>query len=237
VTFPVVIAGTSYASEAELRKDLVRRARHRIIDNPGQDSPAEHFYVESPFNGHTKLALQQVLTELVATTDDARVMRLVLDLWQGWDVPSFYESLVSRLESGVFSVADHPETGNMHCNAVERLCHYWLKGREGLAARVRVVCRHHGHLDQLVVLLQQDDPEEELISVLTERSEFGPMNKYAACNIAFALLERPDQLLAAARAIQTQEVGLREGFAEEVQHHRSEWYAVNEEALLQALGL
>jgi len=89
----------------------------------------------------------------------------------------------------------------------------------------------------LVVLLQQDDPEEELISVLTERSEFGPMNKYAACNIAYALLERPDQLLAAARAIQTQEVGLREGFAEEVQHHRSEWYAANEDALLQALGL
>ena len=237
MSFPVVIAGTSYASEAKLKDDLVRRARHRITDNPGQESPAEHFYVESPFNGPTKFALQQALTGLVATTDDARVMRLVLDLWQGWDVPSFYESLVSRLESGVFSVADDPKTGNAHCNAVERLCHYWLNDRAELAARVRVVCRHHGHLDQLVVLLQQDDPKEELISVLTERSELGPMNKYAACNTAFALVDRPDQLLAAARAIQSQQVDLREEFAQEVQHHRSDWYAANESTLRQALGL
>lgn len=90
--FPVTIQRYRYASAAKLASALRERAINRVLDNPGQMYPSEHFVNQSDA---ANIALYEAVTLLV-DDEDPEVVRIVVHLSPGHPDVAFWGALVDR---------------------------------------------------------------------------------------------------------------------------------------------
>ena len=99
MTFPVQISGRTYESAEELAGELRRRARHRVLDHPGQSFPVEHFATDSARRDDARRALSRAALLMVPLASTADELHMLLHLPVDYD-DELREAWLERWVSG-----------------------------------------------------------------------------------------------------------------------------------------
>jgi hypothetical protein len=193
----------SYNSIAELKTQMEAWAKAGLVEHRGQRFPAERFQKEAKQSPQAAQAIIEAATELLAESNDARVLLMVAQLADNTAYRPFYESVTSRLEKGVPD-AKGIRSSTLREDLLRRLTDRVPATDPDLSSRAHALLRREGRPDLRLAMLNYFDPKSEIVDVLREVCQ-KPANPSLIANaVGHIAMRSPERLSEAAGYIAKQ---------------------------------
>lgn len=210
VTLPqnVVPRKRIYGSIAELKTQMEVWAKGGLLEHRGQRFSAERFLEEARQSPKTEEQIVKAAAELLADSDDPRVLVMVAQLGDNTSDRSFYEAILDRLETNVPD-ARGIRSGTLREDLLKRLADRVPATDPSLSLRARALLKREGAQDILLELLNYFDPNKEIVDVLAEVCK-SPADPWLIANaIAHIAARQPERLIEAAGYVSLQSEKIR----------------------------
>lgn len=193
----------SYNSIAELKTQMEAWAKAGLVEHRGQRFPAERFQKEAKQSPEAARAIIEAATQLVAESNDPRVLLMAAQLADNVDYRPFYEAVMNRLEKGLPD-AKGIRSATLRDDLLNRLTDRLPSTDPDLSSRAHSLLRRENRPDLRLAMLNYFDPKNEIVDVLQEVCQ-RPADPSLIANAAGQIAARePERLLEAASHIARQ---------------------------------
>ena len=160
----------SYGSIAELKTQMEAWAKAGLVEHRGQRFPAERFQQEARQSPEAARSIVEAATELLAESNDPRVLLMAAQLADNTAYKPFYEAVIGRLEKSVPD-AKGVRSGTLREDLLNRLTDRVPSIDPDLSTRAHALLQREGRPDLRLAMLNYFDPKNEIVDVLREVCE------------------------------------------------------------------
>jgi hypothetical protein len=205
VTLPqnVVPRRQIYSSIFELKTQMKAWAKAGLVEHRGQRFPAERFLQEARRSPQAAEQIVKAAAELLAESNDPRVLVMVAQLGDNTSYRPFYEALLDRLETHVPD-ARGIRSSTLREDLLKRLADRVPATDPDLSSRAHALLKREGRPDIRLEMLIYFDPASEIVDVLAEVSQHTANPWLMANAIAHIAARQPERLIEAAGYISRQ---------------------------------
>jgi hypothetical protein len=193
----------SYRSIAELKAQMEAWARAGLIEHRGQRFPAERFQKEAKQSPEAARAIAEAAAELLAESNDPRVLLMAAQLADNTTHRPFYEAVIGRLQKGVPDVKGI-RSGTLRNDLLNRLTDRIPATAPDLSARAHDILKREGRPDLRLAMLNYFDPKNEMVDVLGEVCQQPANPSLVAHAAGLVAMRAPERLVEAAGHLASQ---------------------------------
>jgi hypothetical protein len=192
-----------YSSIAELKAQMEAWAKGGLVEHRGQRFPAERFLQEARQSPEAAELIVEAAAELLAESNDPRVLVMVAQLGDDTTYRPFYEAVLDRLETNVPD-ARGIRSSTLREDLLKRLADRVPTTDPILSLRAHALLKREGRQDIRLEMLNYFDPDKEIVDVLAEVSQ-RPANPWLIANaMAHIAARQPERLIEAAGYVSRQ---------------------------------
>jgi hypothetical protein len=192
-----------YSSIAELKAQMEAWAKGGLVEHRGQRFPAERFLQEARQSPEAAELIVEAAAELLAESNDPRVLVMVAQLGDDTTYRPFYEAVLDRLETNVPD-ARGIRSSTLREDLLKRLADRVPATDPILSLRAHALLKREGRQDIRLEMLNYFDPDKEIVDVLAEVSQ-RPANPWLIANaMAHIAARQPERLIEAAGYVSRQ---------------------------------
>jgi hypothetical protein len=230
-------AGPPATTASPLVAEMERWGRLGLRRHRGDRFPSDRFSEEARQPGAAQ-AIYEAATELLRTSDDPGVVRLVLNIRGVVTYRPFFDALLERLEGRGLPDGVGQRSATIRDDGLIRLTEALPPGDAALALRVHEVLERAGRSDLRLLLYCREAPGDEVEALLPRVAAQPGVDPNVLALAAMRLAQhRPDRLLPQASHFQALDVVARRWILDAVRGAAPGWFAQHGAELEKVLGL
>jgi hypothetical protein len=225
-----------YNSVAQLKEQMEAWAKGNLVEHRGQRFSYERFEKEAKQSPEMAQQIVEAASELLAESNDPRVLVMVAQLGDNTKYRPFYEAVLGRLETAVPD-AKGIRSGTLRDDLIKRLADRLPATDPELSPRAHTLLKREGRQDIRLAMLNYSDPNKESIDVLAAVCQ-SPANPSLIANaVAHIASRQPERLLEAVSQVSQQSEKARALAYAEIHRATPQLAQQQDEDLRKTLGL